>query len=251
MTNARYDEHRGCYFLSDLHLFSKRSRADVYAEVIHATARQAHTIVLGGDIFDFKWSTLPSLEASIAKSIQWLTDLIEPHSECEFHYLLGNHDCHPRFVSELDHLSFAQSQLSWHRHLLRLGDCMFLHGDIADGDLDHHELDCRRARCDDIPPPGRMSHVLYDVVIKSRLHRVAVHMIKRRKTILRRLSRYLKQIGHGPDTGVRHVYFGHIHRNVDGVEYDGMRFHNGGASIRGLPFRIIRAEFNNHGPRYP
>ena len=42
-------------------------------------------------------------------------------------------------------------------------------------------------------------------------------------------------------SGVRHVYFGHIHRRVSGYRYRGLTFHNGGAPMRGQHFRILEA----------
>jgi UDP-2,3-diacylglucosamine hydrolase len=206
-------------------------------------------VVLGGDIFDFRWSTLSSLNESIDNSILWLNELISPHDHCVFHYLLGNHDAHPHFVAELDRLAFEHPNLFWHPYVLRLGDCMFLHGDILDSTLSHEALDERRRFLDEVPPPGRMSHLLYDVVVKTRLHRVAIHMTKRRLTILRKLTQYLQLLGHGHDSGVRHVYFGHTHRDMDGIEHRGLTFHNGGASIKGLGFRILEARVDLESSR--
>jgi UDP-2,3-diacylglucosamine hydrolase len=238
------DMNRAGFFLSDLHLFSRRSEADRYADEIHRAARAAHTIVLGGDIFDFKWSTLPSLEHSVDQAIGWLRDLITPHQTCVFRYLLGNHDAHPLFVARLDALSFELSNLFWYRYVLRLGDCIFLHGDIVDGDADHTSLEIRRRYWEESRQPGRMSHLLYDMVVKTRLHRVAAKVMGR-SAILRKITRYLRQLGYGPEHGVRHVYFGHIHRELDNIHYGGLTFHNGGASIKGLSFRIVETELGN------
>ena len=32
--------------------------------------------------------------------------------------------------------------------------------------------------------------------------------------------------------GVKHIFFGHVHYTMDGVEHEGILHHNGGASIR-------------------
>ena len=53
------------YFVSDLHLFSGRTQAARHAPALHAAARRARTFVLGGDIFDFRWSTLGSVETTV------------------------------------------------------------------------------------------------------------------------------------------------------------------------------------------
>jgi hypothetical protein len=51
----------------------------------------------------------------------------------------------------------------------------------------------------------------------------------------------LESIGEGPDTGVRDVYFGHTHKNLANYRYRGLTFHNGGAPIKGVKFRIVEA----------
>lgn len=227
------------YFLSDLHLFSRRSFAETLTRQIHDVADQAHTLVLGGDIFDFKWSTRPSLKHSVEEAIQWIDVLMAAHPTCAFYYLLGNHDAHPDFVAELDRLAFRRPQLVWQPHILRLGQCAFLHGDVVDGDLYHEEIDSRRRASDRKPPPHAIRHWLYDAVVKARLHRLAGHVARSKSVVLSRLHRYLTAQGLDATSGVSDVYFGHTHREMDGVEYHGLRYHNGGASIKGLGFRII------------
>lgn len=227
------------FFLSDLHLFARRSQAHDFAARIHDSARRAHTLVLGGDIFDFKWSTRPSLEHSIADSISWLEELVNAHPQCAFYFLLGNHDAHPKFVSELDRLAFRLPRLEWQPYVLRLGSCVFLHGDIVDAEPNEFVLAERRKTRDHKRAPMRVSHLLYDAVVLTRMHRVAVHLAKSQNKVLRKLTHYLSAQGLDAANGVRDVYFGHTHRDVDGVKYGGLTFHNGGASIKGLSFRII------------
>ncbi|MBX3438851.1 MAG: hypothetical protein KF861_15270, partial [Planctomycetaceae bacterium] len=65
---------RAC-FVSDLHLFANRSRADRYLEAIERAADAADLCILGGDIFDFRWSTLPSTEATVESAVAWLRAL--------------------------------------------------------------------------------------------------------------------------------------------------------------------------------
>jgi len=227
------------YFLSDLHLFSKRSRAEAYTAQIRETADRAHSLVLGGDIFDFKWSTRPSLRHSIDDAVSWVQDLIVSHPNCVFYYLLGNHDAHPDFVAELDRLAFAQPRLIWQPYVLRLGRCVFLHGDVLDGDSRHTMIDARRRKHQSSSFPHPYRHWLYEAVVTTRLHRVAAQVVKRQATVLKLLDRYLDEQGLHAKSGVTDVYFGHTHREMDGVVHKGLTFHNGGASIKGLGFRII------------
>jgi UDP-2,3-diacylglucosamine pyrophosphatase LpxH len=227
------------YFLSDLHILARRSSALKITPDIYRAAGQAHTMVLGGDIFDFKWSTRGTLEHSIADSIEWLNQLINACPRCMFYYVLGNHDAHPRFVAELDKLAFRQARLVWQPFVLRIDQCVFLHGDVVDGEPNELSIESRRKAVDNKPRPDKSKHWLYQAVVHARLHRVVLHLAVRPTNVLRKLAIYLASQGLTAESGVRDVYFGHTHRNVDGVEYQGMTFHNGGASIHGLPFRII------------
>lgn len=230
------------YFLSDLHLFSNRSEAARYSDSIAAAVKQAHTLILGGDIFDFKWSRHRSLEQSIREAVDWLEHLIISHEQCSFYFLLGNHDSHPDFVGALDRLAFRHSRLEWQPYVLRLGRCVFLHGDIVDGGASHSAIDDRRRRhqADHSPPPYR--HWLYDVVVRTGLHRVVAGVANRDEWVLKKLYRYLSEQGLDAAHGLTDVYFGHTHCEMRGLVYQGLRFHNGGASIKGLGFRIIETE---------
>ena len=58
----------------------------------------------------------------------------------------------------------------------------------------------------------------------------------------KKLLFYLKSAGHGPGDGVRDVYFGHTHKPVLDYTYDGVRFRNGGATVKGLRFHILELE---------
>jgi len=56
--------------LSDLHLFARRSQA---ADCMHRLRTELATVrvlVLNGDIFDFRWSTLRDLETTVAAALE-------------------------------------------------------------------------------------------------------------------------------------------------------------------------------------
>ena len=94
------------FFVSDLHLCSRRSQAPRHEAAIHAAAARASTFVLGGDIFDFRWSTLPTADETVRHAIRWLDDLVASHPQCDFHFIQGNHDCNRRFISSPDGARF-------------------------------------------------------------------------------------------------------------------------------------------------
>ena len=100
------------YWISDLHLFSSRSLGDRHWDAILSAARQAETFVLGGDIFDFCWSTRASDKVSVDEAVTWLDKLISHAPGCRFHFLLGNHDCHRSFIDRLARLEETAPNLT-------------------------------------------------------------------------------------------------------------------------------------------
>lgn len=211
---------------------------------MRAMVQQSKRFILGGDIFDFRWCTQVSVGHAVDDSIDWLQRLIEFNTDCKFYYLLGNHDCHPAFVESLDRLSHSIPQLSWHRHFLRLDQNVFLHGDIVDtrvlpGQDFHSVLDAKRLKGELRKPPTQVSHAMYDMAVRARIHRLVVQVAKRPKPVLQRLTHYLEAHSLDRSTGVQNVYFGHTHRKLTDVPHEGIRFHNPGAAIKGLPFEML------------
>lgn len=233
------------YFTSDLHLFAKRSRADEHLHAILAAAARADVFVLGGDIFDFRWSTLGSMDATVEAAICWL-DLLVAHSpRCRFHYVLGNHDHHDVFVKRLDAWAAGTPNFCWDPFYFRMGNSVFLHGDVVDRKRNARRMAEVRDRRQHHRQKGNLENRLYDLAISAKVHAVTGRLKNRRRKVARRIAAYLEEIGHGPQTGVRHVYFGHTHRPMSGYRYGELAFHNGGAPIKGLDFRILEAATMN------
>lgn len=230
------------YFVSDLHVFSRRSQATRYHDQLHATAREAQTFVLGGDIFDFRWSTLKSVDATVNAAIAWLEELVVPHAQCQFHFVLGNHDCNKRFVQRLDTLAARLPNLEWHDAYLRLGHSLFLHGDVADANMNSAMLTMRRQKWHHDHCCGPVKNMLYDLAVNARLHKLAGQLANPQAQVAARITSYLEDVGQSPKNGLRHVYFGHTHIALSHFQFGGMLFHNGGAPIKGLDFRIIKTE---------
>lgn len=204
-------------------------------------AQRADTFVLGGDIFDFRWTTLSSVDRTVDAAAHWLRELVESAPQCQFHMLLGNHDHHDCLMKQLRHLDAAHENLAWDPYFLRIGDSIFLHGDAADGKATHQGLIDARTRKPLHKKRGQTANLLYDAVVRTGAHRTLPVVAYPNRRTTKRLLRYLRDVGHGPETGIRHVYFGHTHRALDAYECEGVLFHNGGAPIRGVPFRIVAA----------
>ena len=227
------------YFVSDLHLFSSRSQEHRYLEQIREKAAEAGQFVLGGDIFDFRWTTMATIEATVARARHWLHELATSCPYCHFHFVMGNHDYHGLFVQAISNLESKLDNLSWYPHYVRIGNNLFLHGDVIDRRAGIHKMLQRREDHLYREKRGRLANQIYDWAIQRNLHKPIVHYSRTKKTVARRIFQYLEAIGHGPHTGVKNVYFGHTHLAISDYEYKGLLFHNGGAPIEGLHFRII------------
>jgi UDP-2,3-diacylglucosamine hydrolase len=230
------------YFASDLHLLANRSTGQRAWTEIRRRAVGAKMFVLGGDIFDFRWATTPTLELAVERAANCLRRLISECPNCHFHYLLGNHDYHRKFIERLDPLAAEAANLSWHRFHLRLGSSAFLHGDVADRRMNVDQFAARRSRWLEKRKRGPFSSGLYDLVVAAGFHKPIPHLSHRKRTMARRILAYLHQVGHGPDQGVRNVYFGHTHRVLPTFAHGGLTFHNGGAAIKGVKHRILEVD---------
>ena len=235
--------YRRTSFVSDLHLFSGRSLAPRHEAALHAAAAKSRVFVLGGDIFDFRWSTLGSSDVTVPAAIRWLDDLVASHPRCDFHFVLGNHDCNRRFVAALETYSTTRPNLLAHPYYFRLGSSIFLHGDAADRPAMGPELlQRRRQHWARDEHRGKIRHALYDLAIQAHLHRVVGRVAHPKRRVAQRLAGYLTRIGHGPGTGLSDVYFGHTHQALASYRHAGLRFHNCGAPLPGLAFRIVDVE---------
>ncbi len=230
-----------CFFVSDLHMFAQRSLPHHYEKAIPDVVRQADVLVLGGDIFDFKWSTLSSTRATVQAAIDWLHQLIQLNPNCELHYVLGNHDYDPELMKQLDRFAEKHRQFNWHKFYLQIGTSLFLHGDVADRKIKHDQLVSQRSRWKAHKSKGRISNGLYDWAINLRLHKVVNLIMHQRNAVVKRLMFYLIDIGVDLENDIQNVYFGHTHAVVDGYHVAGITFHNGGAPFKGVDFQIIRA----------
>ena len=121
------------------------------------------------------------------------------------------------------------------------GERVFLHGDGAMRRMTPERLLRFRSRWLELRPPGRLHRRAYDLLFRSGLHRPIPYLVYPKRRVARRLRRYLEHHGQGPHTGVRNVYFGHTHRRMSNYHYHGLAFHNGGAPLKGMKFRIIEA----------
>lgn len=229
-------------FVSDLHLFANRSSAHDHLDRIRVAAARADHCILGGDIFDFKWSTLGDLQVSVDAAVHWLHDLCVRVPDSRVQFLLGNHDYHPALIERLPSLATEVHNFEWHRFFLRIGDAVFLHGDVADRRMTAQKLEERRSKWMGHQQRGRFHSRAYDLVVKSRVHLLVPRAVYPRRIVARRILAYLQDIGHCPQNGVRQVCFGHTHLPIADYHYGGLCLHNGGAPIGTKKFRVLEIE---------
>lgn len=233
-------------FVSDLHLFASRSSAFRHFDALVHAARQSDQFVLGGDIFDFRWSSHPTAEATADAAMEWLEDFLNCTSNCRVHFLLGNHDDHPLLHARLPKLKEACERFEWSRFYYRLGNTLFLHGDVADRTMTAACLE-RQRNAFHHGTRSPLQHRLYDLAVRAHLHRLAPPAVYPRKRVALRILSYMHHIGHGAESGVEHVCFGHTHRPVDHYKLGHVTFHNCGAPIGSSQFRIVHREVELNG----
>lgn len=219
-------------FLSDLHLFSRRSIGQQHWEQNTDAIAAAKSIVLGGDMFDFRWSQLGSLEASLDAAAAWLEKAIALNPSASWVYLLGNHDCHPRMQALLKSISEQHPTFNWSPTFWRIGSNVFLHGDVLDGIRHVGGLERYRERFHDEKAKGRLSNLLYSAVVQTRLHGLVPRVRHTRQQTCRTLLEYLKGCETALLPDVHNIYFGHTHVPMLGYRFDRFNFHNAGSGIR-------------------
>lgn len=233
-----------CRVVSDLHLFTRRSEADRHQESLRDAIRTSETLVLAGDIFDFRWSRFGDATRTALEAERWLEALLSHGPSTQLHYVLGNHDHSPALIERLESLARSTSRFSWHPYHLRLGNAVFLHGDACNPGMTHQRLEAYRQKFAHPVPASEPAQRLYGAAVALRLHTIGARLMFRERAVLRRLTAHLEALAPEWNDEVRNVYFGHTHLTLDGVEHAGRRFHNCGSPMRGLSFRIVEADLS-------
>lgn len=228
------------YVVSDLHMFCRRSDWNKFLPEIHKAAATADLFVFNGDTFDFKWSAY-SLEVTVQHAVEFLETFCQQYPACRFHVNLGNHDHVPQLMAALEALSQRIENLTWHPYYLRIGSTVFLHGDVANRKMRHKHLERYRKSWSRPKRQSRLKNSVYDTLFRAGAHVRIAKMAFPHERTLKRVSHYLDDIGQGSGSGVERVYFGHTHVPVQGYEFGGMIYHNGGASLQGVEFTLLKA----------
>ena len=81
-------------------------------------------------------------------------------------------------------------------------------------------------------------HRCYRLLHAMRVHRWHAPVVRGRRCA-RRFLRALDAAGNGDAGGITDVYFGHTHTRFSNYRYRGLRFHNTGSLIGGLPWHLL------------
>ncbi len=219
-------------FASDLHLFTTRSSRLPCLSGFPQVGAPHQCVVLGGDVFDFRWSCCGSFESTLDVALGWLERLIQAVGDSHVVYLPGNHDSAPPLLDRLDDLARSYPRFCWRRHWLQLGDCVFLHGDILETEGCERGLESYRAR---FHGTGRLPgwlHRGYDVAACARMHKWIPHVRHRPRGTCRKLGQIVRRLSLPAPEAVRRVYFGHTHVPIDGLVVQGVQFFNPGAGFK-------------------
>jgi len=211
---------------------------------IDSAFRQSELIVLGGDIFDFRWATLGGHDATLAAARSWLSRLLDHHRDARVVYILGNHDSHPDMQELLDDLAHTNGRLEWTAECYRFGDCLFCHGDVLDaGSLS--QLPSYRRRFQHERQASRAAHNAYEVAVAMRLHRALPTIFHRPRATCSRLTELLSLASRPEYAGVQRVFFGHTHVPIYELPLGPFHFYNPGAALRHLNFAPLSFEVEN------
>jgi UDP-2,3-diacylglucosamine pyrophosphatase LpxH len=230
------------YVVSDLHIFGCCSLYQHYLPVFYSQVASHEIIVLNGDTFDFKRSTLPSSTETTRHAIAWLADLAHRASAAQIFYILGNHDSHELFVRSLREALPALPNVSLIPDSLQLGSALFLHGDLVDLPDNNEDLAFVRAPYTHVEPTWQ-SRLFARAVTYLRANRID-YLRHSKRALAEKILCYLEKNQPQATKGISEVYFGHTHIPFDNFIYQGIRFRNTGSMIRGLPWRPL--EFSHH-----
>ncbi len=220
------------FVISDLHIFSLSSLYERHLPVLEQAAAAHKAVVLNGDTFDFKRSRFPNNAETAREAAAWLSGLCLRHPETSFHYLVGNHDCVREFVDALRMLEKRCSNLRVSEDTLKIGSCLFLHGDVCDLPGGQNDLTVLRKRYEQVQRSA-FSIAFAEAVTRSRINAVE-YLRHSKRALAARIVEYLRAVHPEELASTERIYFGHTHVPFSDFHYEGLTFFNTGSAVRGL-----------------
>lgn len=202
---------------------------------LHRAASEAGLFVLNGDIFDFQWSRYSDIDRSLQFVENWIGHLVSRHPHCRFVFLMGNHDSLPAYAELLEELAGRYANLAWDPFYLKVGEKIFLHGDVHNSPT-RETLEVYRARWQG-PPRKPWTHTAYLIFAWLRIPRLIHELMPKHGPILDVIAYLKAELGPRFDE-VQDVYYGHTHKPHSNFLRYGLRFHNTGATLHGVRSRL-------------
>lgn len=216
---------------SDFHLFARRSRGEHLLPQIVSAVDGVDELVICGDLFDFRWSESDSIGHACERAELWLENLLRRITEKSVVYILGNHDGIEEFVPFLNALQERFTHFRWFGDYYRVGETLFLHGDIP-MKSQGQSMGPRPYKVGETIKNRLLNH-LYDVITVTRtvnLYRKCVDANRKIPFLIEALKRDSSL------HGVSRMVFGHSHHAFDSREFEGISCVNLGTGVVGYRF---------------
>jgi len=214
---------------SDIHEFATYSDFNNDRPKVLEAIKGKDFVVEAGDISECKNIVGVTVEEVVKKRLTNLDEQIRINPTCQIHILLGNHERYNKFVDPLMEYAKSHPQVHIHESYVRIGDAMYIHGDWHADDKD--DILNRPYKDQDIDGIFR-AKVYKGVLGIGAAGHIAERFIYPKEIILPRIRERLMKECPEDMKGVKHIFFGHVHYTMDGVEHEGIKHHNAGASIR-------------------
>jgi hypothetical protein len=225
--------------LSDLHLFTRRSGMTDLIQILPADIAAIKYLVLNGDIFDFRWTTLADTGQAVARAVDCIVDLMAYNPDLEIHYVLGNHDCHHEFIVQLRWLSINEPLFFFYPYYFQMRDMLFLHGDCANGYIKHEQLIGLRKSWMNVEIGPDFQVAVYQMADKIGITKLFHYLYFPKREVVKRVLYYLSSLPQGMPIGIKEIYLGHSHLPFNGYKYNNYCFHNTGSGIKGMTLNPI------------
>jgi len=226
--------------ISDLHIFSERSYVQELSEVMLNQIKNADFLVLNGDIFDFEWTTLASIDQTMHKAVGWLQNLSDQHPDCSIYYILGNHDNIESFTRLIREMSHKQQNLSVCDTHLVLGNNLFFHGDLPLAKKNPWTRQLKK----NISRKRSLLHLGYACAVKCGLHKI-VYSFFSPSYCAKRIGKVLQKYPQDFLQQIEHIYFGHTHLPFIDYFHQNFTLHNTGAAIEGVPVNLLEVQYDS------
>ncbi|MCP3929668.1 MAG: hypothetical protein GY705_11265 [Bacteroidetes bacterium] len=228
------------FVISDLHIFSKRSYAEDILNSMHEQIKNADFLVLNGDIFDFAWTILDSIDQTIHEAVNWLSNLTIQYPDCCIYYILGNHDSLEPFAKLLKNMTRQIKNITICDTHLVLGKHLFIHGDLPLALKNPWVRKLQKT----IPKKTYFFHLCYEYAVKCNFHKL-VYSYFSPKYCANRLCKILQKYPKDFLGTIEHIYFGHTHLPFHEYFHKNYFFHNTGASINGVSNNLIEVKYES------